>query len=156
MAGTDEPVGAVRAGAGGSERRYGPGSPSGLFGTGGGDRPTGLLLAHRGGEHRIVVVDAGDRDLLSLGPFPEEDVVAIWRSIAELSGLQLVLPALGGGHDRPFPQLGRLIVGPNRPRRRLAVLNGRRPRFLVKRKFARLPARPHVHRGRELADGRGA
>jgi Family of unknown function (DUF6101) len=44
-------------------------------------------------------------------------------------------------------QIGRLILGRVRIRRRHAGLGGRRPRFLARRKTGRLPARPQIHRG---------
>jgi hypothetical protein len=44
-------------------------------------------------------------------------------------------------------------LGQIRIRRRHGVLNGRRPRFLTRRKTGRLPVRPAVHREREIIAG---
>jgi hypothetical protein len=60
---------------------------------------------------------------------------------------------LDGDVSQPFQQIGRLQLGPVRIRRGKAVLSGRRPRFLVRRKTARLPRRPLVYREREIAGG---
>ena len=53
----------------------------------------------------------------------------------------------------PYPQLGRVLLGPTRRRRRHGLLCHRRPRFLTRRKAARFPLRPQVHREPELAGG---
>lgn len=115
---------------------------------------TGLVLKFDGRAFRIEIVDADGVTFLSLGPFAEEDVVATWRSIAASSGLLLLASGPDGRLDPIYPQLGRVVMGERRDGRRLAVLAGRRPRFLVKRKPARLPRRPRVHRERELVAGR--
>jgi hypothetical protein len=101
----------------------------------------------------ITVVDGRGKALLDLGPFEDEDAVAIWRSLAASSGLPLVMADTDGALHLPFRQIGRLHLGPIRMRRRFAVLSGRRPRFLVKRKTARLPRRPLVYREREIVVG---
>lgn len=118
-------------------------------------RPEGLSLTFEDGTFRIHAVDAAGAALVSLGPYAEEDVVAVWRSLAAASGLPLLVRGPDGELDRPYPQIGRLVLGRSSDPRRLAVLSGRRPRFLVRRKAARLPRRPLVHREEELARGRG-
>jgi hypothetical protein len=119
--------------------------------------PAGIVLDLARGEAdlRIVVVDAASRPVLSLGPFPEEDVIALWRSIAASSGLTPMMRAWNGNAEPLACQLGRLRLGRVADRRRLGVLNRRRPRFLVRRKSARLPVRPLVYREREIAGGIG-
>lgn len=101
------------------------------------------------GEDRfsLLVVDAEGEVLSRLGPFTEEDVVAVWRDLAAKSGLPRMLLREGGGLSTVSRQLGRLALGKTRQRRRHGLLNGRRPRFLVRRKATRLPARPQIHRG---------
>lgn len=116
-------------------------------------RPDGLALRFDEGRFRIEVCDAAGATLLSLGPYDESEVVAAWRRLAADSGLPLMVVAPNGGVDQPYPQIGRVRLGLVVDRRRLAVLSGRRPRFLVKRKGARLPACPTIHAGREIATG---
>jgi hypothetical protein len=101
----------------------------------------------------IAVVDRAGKALLNLGPFGDEDAVAIWRSLSASSGLPMLMVGLDGHVSQPFQQIGRLQLGPVRIRRGKAVLSGRRPRFLVRRKTARLPRRPLVYREREIAGG---
>lgn len=100
------------------------------------------------GEDRfsLLVVDAEGEVLARLGPFGEDDVVALWRDFAAKSGLPRMIIREGGALATVSRQLGRVALGTTRQRRRHGLLNGRRPRFLVRRKSARLPARPQIHR----------
>jgi hypothetical protein len=102
---------------------------------------------------RIAVADREGRTLIDLGPFGDEDAVAIWRSLAASSGLPLVMVGLDGQVHQPVQQIGRIQLGAIRIRRAMALLAGRRPRFLVRRKTARLPRRPLVYSEREIARG---
>jgi hypothetical protein len=105
----------------------------------------------------IVVAAQDGSAITNLGPFSDEDAVAIWRALGETSGLPLVIVAHDGTMHRTFAKLGRLQLGPVRMRRRVRGASGRRPRFLARRKSANLPRRPLVYRERELAsrqDGR--
>ncbi|NNM72967.1 DUF6101 family protein [Enterovirga aerilata] len=104
---------------------------------------------------RIVLVDGEGEAVISFGPFPEEEVIAIWRSIATKAGLAPMMRAWNGYTEPLACQLGRLRLGRVQDGRRLAVLQGRRPRFLTRRKSARLPALPLVFREREIAGGKG-
>jgi hypothetical protein len=106
-----------------------------------------------GDSFRIAVADREGRVLLDLGTFDDEDAVAIWRSLAASSGLPLMMVGLDGQVHQPVPQIGRIQLGAVRIRRGKGVLSGRRPRFLVRRKTARLPRRPLVYREREIAGG---
>lgn len=101
-----------------------------------------------GGEDRfsLLVVDAEGEVLSRLGPFGEDDIVALWRDFAAKSGLPRMIIPEGGGLSTVSRQLGRVALGTTRQRRRHGLLNGRRPRFLVRRKSARLPARPQIYR----------
>jgi len=101
------------------------------------------------GEDRfeLLLIDAGGGVLARLGPFGEEDVVAQWRDCAAKTGLPRMIVREDGQVAEVTRQLGPLALGRSRQRRRVGLLNGRRPRFLVRRKTARLPARPQIHRG---------
>ena len=76
--------------------------------------------------------------------------MAVWRALGAASGLPLMIEPVNGRVRPLYPQVGPLLLGPVRIRRRHGLLNGRRPRFLVRRKTARLPPRPLVHREREM------
>jgi hypothetical protein len=103
-----------------------------------------------GEEFRLAIVSGTGEVIAGFGPFPEEEVVAHWRSLARFTGLPLLVERPDGGHNAPFPQIGPLIVGSIRIRRRHGLLNGRRPRFLVRRKTGAWPLRPAVHRDLEI------
>ena len=102
----------------------------------------------------VDVTDAYGDTLLSLGTFSDEDVVAAWRRAGTASGLPLLIGRQDGSFATVSPQIGRVQLGQIRIRRRHGLLNGRRPRFLTRRKTGRLPVRPAVHREREIFSGR--
>ena len=116
--------------------------------------PAGIALAfatadaESTGEDRFAlhVVDAEGEILSRLGPFTEEDIVATWRDCAARAGLPRMILREDGSIAPVSKQIGRVALGTTRQRRRHGLLNGRRPRFLVRRKTARLPARPQIHR----------
>jgi Family of unknown function (DUF6101) len=117
--------------------------------------PAGIalrLVEEEGEEERfeIAAVDRYGATLLPLGRFSDADVVAEWRRLGAASGLPLLIERADGDFELPYPQIGRVQLGAIRIRRRHGLLNGRRPRFLTRRKTARLPIRPTVHRGREI------
>jgi hypothetical protein len=95
----------------------------------------------------LILVDADGDELHRLGSFEEDDVVAVWRDIAGRAGLVRMIVREDGVLVPVSQQIGRLILGQVRIRRRHAGLGGRRPRFLARRKTGRLPARPQVFRG---------
>ncbi|MCJ2068020.1 DUF6101 family protein [Methylobacterium sp. J-030] len=95
----------------------------------------------------LILVDAEGEELHRLGSFDEDDVVAVWRDIAARAGLVRMIVREDGVLVPVTEQIGRLILGRVRIRRRHAGLGGRRPRFLARRKTGRLPARPQIHRG---------
>lgn len=129
----------------------------------GGTAPAGVALAFADeaadacGEDRfaLLLVDGEGEVTMRLGPFPEEDVVAVWRDISSKGGLARMLLREDGGIVPVSQQLGPVVLGKGRQRRRHAALSGRRPRFLVRRKTARLPARPCIHRGESEIISRG-
>lgn len=117
--------------------------------------PAGIALAFANadaeacGEDRfaLLIVDGDGEVLARLGPFCEDEIVATWRDCAAKSGLPRMILRDDGSLAPVSHQLGRVAVGKTRQRRRHGLLNGRRPRFLVRRKTARLPARPQIYRG---------
>jgi hypothetical protein len=102
---------------------------------------------------RLVLLDGANAPLLTLGPYAEDEIVAEWRALAAASGLVPKILLSNGTVMTPFPQLGRVQLGAVRIRRRHGLLNGRRPRFLTRRKTGRFPLRPQVHRKAEIAAG---
>ncbi|MDR7036541.1 MULTISPECIES: DUF6101 family protein [Methylobacterium] len=131
-------------------------SPLPILGTlSGAARPTGIALAFAGddaescGEDRfdLVLVDDQGEVLSRLGPFAEEDVVAVWRDLSAKTGLPRMIIREDGALSLVSRQIGRVALGTTRMRRRCGLLGDRRPRFLVRRKTGRLPVRPLIHRG---------
>lgn len=134
--------------------------PDGVLGLRG-RRAAGLALrlASPEGEDElfeIAVTDEHGAVALALGPYPADDVVAVWRSLGGASGLPLLVQAPDGSLSAPYPQIGPLKLGTSRMRRRIGLLTGRRPRFLTRRKPGRLPVRPLVFREGTLSEGHGA
>jgi hypothetical protein len=114
-----------------------------------------LKLDPASDSYNLVLLDEANRALMALGAYQEEDVVAEWRMLGAASGLTLKIQLGNGAVITPYPQLGRLQVGPVRMRRRHGLLAHRRPRFLTRRKTAAFGLRPQVHRERAIADGSG-
>ncbi len=95
----------------------------------------------------LDVLDAQGELLMRLGSLTEEEVVAVWRNCCRTSGLPRMIRREDGSVATVSPQLGCVALGTSRQRRRHGLLNGRRPRFLTRRKATRLPARPRIYRG---------
>jgi hypothetical protein len=133
------------------------GVPSRLIGSRG-MRPVGVALrlderVQSGEDFEIAVVDDGAETIMVLGRFGDDEVVAMWRELGATTGLPLVTQSEDGALQHPYPQVGRVQLGRVRIRRRHGLR--RRPRFLARRKTARLSRRPTVHREREITgDGR--
>jgi hypothetical protein len=104
------------------------------------------------GERCELALTAGDGRSITVAVFDEDEAVANWRNVGNHSGLPLLIEAADGTVSQPFPQLGRLALGPLRLRRRHALLAGRRPRFLTRRKTGRMPDRPVIHKAEALTD----
>jgi hypothetical protein len=121
-----------------------------------GARPAGLALrlgAQADDAFEIALVNDVGGTLMVLGEFDTDDVVAAWRGLGGVSGYALVTQSEDGSLQHPYPQIGRVRLGRIRIRRRHGLLNGRRPRFLTRRKTGRLARRPIVYHGREIIDG---
>ncbi|GJE17544.1 DUF6101 family protein [Methylobacterium marchantiae] len=95
----------------------------------------------------LLLVDEAGTTLGRLGPFGDDDVVAVWRDCSARTGLPRMIVREDGSLATVSRQLGRVALGTTRTRRRHGLLNGRRPRFLVRRKTGMLPVRPLIYRG---------
>lgn len=95
---------------------------------------------------------AGDGRSIRIATIEEDEAVATWRAASSASGLPMMLETADGLLQTPFPQFGRLALGPIRIRRAHAAMRRRRPRFLMRRKTARLPDLPATVRGAVLSD----
>jgi hypothetical protein len=99
-----------------------------------------------------LALTAGDGRSITVAVADSDDAVALWRDCGRTSGLSLLLETDDGVISEPYPQVGRLALGPIRIRRRYSVLNGRRPRFLTRRKTGKLGDRPVVVSGERFTD----
>lgn len=117
-------------------------------------RGVALRLANPTGddERFELALTAGDGRSISIASLDQEDAVALWRDCGRTSGLPLLLESVDGVITEPYPQLGRLALGPVRIRRRYGFLAGRRPRFLARRKTGRIGDRPIMVQGERLTD----
>jgi hypothetical protein len=64
----------------------------------------------------------------------------------------MMIETSDGAVQAPFPQIGRLALGPIRIRRSHGATASRRPRFLRRRKTARMPDLPMIVNGEVLSD----
>ncbi|CAA2099348.1 hypothetical protein MBUL_00102 [Methylobacterium bullatum] len=122
---------------------------------GGGTEAVGVALAFASEDSdacdedrfALLLVDGAGTTLGRLGPYGDEDVVAVWRDCSARTGLPRMIVREDGTLAIVSRQLGRVALGTTRARRRHGLLNGRRPRFLVRRKTGVLPVRPLIYRG---------
>lgn len=98
-----------------------------------------------------LALTAGDGRSVTVAVLDEDEAVAAWRDFGRSSGLPLLLESTDGVVTEPFPQLGRLALGPVRIRRRYSLLAGRRPRFLTRRKTGCFSERPVIIQGEILS-----
>lgn len=98
-----------------------------------------------------LALTAGDGRSVVVAVLDQDDAIAVWRDAGRASGMPLLLETSDGAITEPYPQVGRVALGAIRIRRRHALLAGRRPRFLTRRKTGRLPERPVVIRGEILS-----
>ncbi len=103
------------------------------------------------GRFELALTEGNGRSV-TIAVIDQDDVVALWRDCGRASGLPLLLETADGAISEPYPQIGRLALGPVRIRRRHGFLNARRPRFLVRRKTGRLADRPVLVSGERLTD----
>jgi hypothetical protein len=109
-------------------------------------------VALRLAERFELALTAGDGRSIVVASVDQEDAVALWRDFGRTSGLPLLLEGADGVVTEPYPQLGRVALGAVRIRRRHGLLNGRRPRFLTRRKTGRLPELPVIVSGDRMTD----
>lgn len=112
----------------------------GADGAGDGDGVAVVELMHRDPQLSLPLAVASD-----LG-----EVVADWRAWAKVLGLPMLLVETDGSWRAIETRLGQVVVGRVRPRRARSVMNGRRPRFLTRRKTGSLPAEPVMVAGCEI------
>jgi hypothetical protein len=99
-----------------------------------------------------LALTAGDGRSVTIALADQDDAVAMWRACGAASGLPLLIETGDGAVSEPYPQIGRLALGPVRIRRRHGFLNGRRPRFLMRRKPGMRQDRPVVVSGERFTD----
>lgn len=138
------------------EGRPGPNAAHPYVGGRHGLKPASVALRLEGEHGAVALLDAEDRAIFRVGLYPEEEVIAVWQAVGLATGLPLVVQTEDGSVVAFFPQIGRVRLGIPGQRRRQALLAGRRPRFLTRRKTGRFPRRPRVHREPELVTGLGA
>jgi Family of unknown function (DUF6101) len=94
----------------------------------------------------LSLVTADGRSII-IATVDGDEAVAVWRAASAASGLAMMVETADGLLQAPFPQIGRLALGPIRIRRAHGAMHGRRPRFLTRRKTACLPERPVMVHG---------
>jgi hypothetical protein len=120
----------------------------------------GLLLRigqGPGGDLRFDILLLFEEDGQNVLLFPDVDeaeVVALWRRTAADLGQPLLIETPAGELVEAAAQIGLVLHGPTWERRRTLAMTKRRPRFLRRRKTARLPERPIMVRGVEMPFGR--
>ena len=112
----------------------------GSDGDGHGDGMAVVELMHRDPQMSLPLAVASDL----------AEVVADWRAWAKVLGLPMLLVETDGSWRAIETRIGQVVVGRVRPRRARSVMNGRRPRFLTRRKTGRPASEPVVIGGREI------
>jgi hypothetical protein len=96
-----------------------------------------------------VVLEHGD-PALSLPLFSSEttdEIVAEWQAWGRVLGLPLLVAERDGSLREPFARIGAVLIeAPARRRRRRTTVSRRRPSIRMRRRAARLPDSPMVHR----------
>jgi hypothetical protein len=97
-----------------------------------------------------VVLEHGD-PALSLPLFSSEtadEIVAEWQAWGRVLGLPLLVAERDGSLREPFARIGAVTVeAPTWRRRRSTIIARRRPSNRLRRRAARLPDNPMIHRG---------
>ena len=112
----------------------------GADGAGDGDGIAVVELMHRDPQLSLPLTMASDL----------AEVVADWKAWARVLGLPMLIVEVDGSWREIETRIGQVVVGRARPRRARSVMNGRRPRFLTRRKTGRMPAEPVVMAKNEL------
>jgi hypothetical protein len=80
-----------------------------------------------------------------------DDVIADWQSWAQVLGLPLLVAELNGTLGPAIPSIGDVVFrGVLARRRSRNSVKARRPSILMRRRAARMPQTPAVHREREI------
>ena len=103
---------------------------------------------------RLQLLAADGTVLHLLGPFGVAEGERVRQALAGASGMTLRDDEAGAILETVLDR-SVAVRSYASPRRRLVVLTGRRPRFLVRRKPGRPARRPLVYREPEIACGRG-
>jgi hypothetical protein len=111
---------------------------------------TGQLLQNDLMELSLVTADGRS---IRIATVDGDEAVAVWRGASAATGLAMMVETSDGLLQAPFPQIGRLALGAIRIRRAHGIMNGRRPRFLKRRKAARMPERPIMVSGEAFSGG---
>ena len=112
----------------------------GADGVGDGDGLAVVELMHRDPHLSLPLTMASDL----------AEVVADWKAWARVLGLPMLIVEVDGSWREIETRIGQVVVGRARPRRARSVMNGRRPRFLTRRKTGRPSAEPVVMAKNEL------
>ena len=81
----------------------------------------------------------------------DDTVIARWRRYARDLGLKLIIEAQDGTQAACYEQIGAVRLGEVHSRRRIAAMLKHRPRFLMRRRTGKLPARPVIRSEREIS-----
>jgi hypothetical protein len=100
-------------------------------------------LAHRDPDLSVTLLEAND----------DSEVQAEWRLWAKFLGLPALVEREEGRSEPDATQLGELMVGQRKPRRRGAAMARRRARFLTRRKIGRGSPGPSLAGSREIFPG---
>lgn len=96
-----------------------------------------IVLSHADATLEVPLYEADD----------DSDVIAEWRLWGSTLGLPLLMEGFDGRTVAAETKLGEVGVDRPRPRRRYALLAGRRPRFLTRRRTGKPSLVPFVHFG---------
>jgi hypothetical protein len=126
---------------------------------GGGWSGVSLRLANGGGTGHLLQSDLMELSLvmadgrsIRIASIDGDEAVAVWRGASSATGLPMMIETSDGAVRAPFPQIGRLALGPIRIRRSHGATAKRRPRFLRRRKTAKLGDIPRIVNGSVLSD----
>ena len=100
------------------------------------DGAVAIVLAHRDAALAVPLFTAPNG----------VDAIAQWRAWGHVLGLPLLVADADGSLRAPFRLGGIRIARPQARRRRGSPLKRRRPRILTRRRAARLPKAPRIHR----------